>query len=110
MSHGEESTKVVIKCKFLLLVRSFFRASLLRAGVFKAGISFCIPCGFWRLTCRVILREPMQVTLRAAGVNILQDMMVCPKGVPQRYQDEVQLWRFTYKQEMLRNNSNVATK
>lgn len=39
MSHGEESTKVVTNCKFLLLARSF-RASLLRAGVFTAGISF----------------------------------------------------------------------
>lgn len=71
MSHGEESTKVVINCKLPLLARSF-RASLLRAGVFTAGICFCIPCGVWRLTCRVILREPMQVELRAAGVKILQ--------------------------------------
>lgn len=79
MSHGEESTKVVINHKFPLLARSF-RASLLRAGVFTAGISFCIPCGVWRLTCRVILREPiMQVALRAAGGKILQ--------VPVRHDD-----------------------
>lgn len=58
MSHGEESTKVVISCKFLLLARSF-RASLLRAGVFRAGISFlhamrCLEANMPNYTARTI--------------------------------------------------------
>lgn len=42
----------------------------------------------------------MQVVLRSAGVKILQVPArhdVCPKDVSQRYQEKVQLWRFTYK-------------